>query len=65
MIFGTVCVVVGLAMMFFPRRVRIFLMWDRWSRFFYRGRFFVPVCIVLGAASVWVGLYILRLESGV
>lgn len=63
--FGAVFVVVGLAMVFFPRRVRLFLMRDRWSRVFFRGRFFVPVCIVLGAAFVWNGLYILRLASGV
>lgn len=65
MIFGTVWVLVGLAMVFFPRRVQKFLMREEWSRSFYNGRFFVPVCVILGSAMVWIGLYMFRLESGV
>jgi hypothetical protein len=64
-IFGTVWVLVGLAMVFFPRRVRMLLMRERWSRSFYKGRFFVPACIILGAAVVWIGLYLFSLGSGV
>lgn len=65
MIFGTIWVLAGLVAVFFPRRVRIFLMRERWSRFLYSGRFFVPTCIILGAAMVWTGLYLIRLDSGV